>query len=584
MPTITALDDARTALRRFARATNLMLSGRTFIVIGDDDSADAVRTVMLACGGRESSDSPDYAFVTAVASEGEGSASASERAVSAGATVVVDLNGATTRALTERMPRPVGPGTAPARPGSGHARHGVRDGILSVEEIDLVPSWPELPMRAELPDAAGRLEWAGAHMPLAASFAADLKNGGRIAGRRIAVSMVLEPKTAVLALLLRDAGADVVVFAHRYETDDDVAGELRSRGIPVFADSSGDSENDRRLALQLLDTEPELLLDDGAHVIRLAQELRPHLAEQMIGAAEETTSGVRALRDLEEHDDDGRRGLRMPVVAVNDAVTKTRFDNRYGTGQSCVFALADVLEAAGSQRHGTGGGLVSSLSGATVTVIGFGPVGQGVAQFAVALGSEVRVVDTDPRAELEAAFTGYRTGTADALTADADVVVSATGVAHTISLDLMRSAADRTVFAVAGGIDDEIETARLRDETTVERVDEHLERFTFDEGHSVWVVDDGGCVNITAGEGNPIEIMDLSFAAQLQAVSTLLSGSLREPGLYPLPVDADREIARRALALNGFRGRAGAGNRGAVGRGGGVGADRGAGNCSGAAS
>ncbi|HWD62655.1 MAG TPA: adenosylhomocysteinase [Humibacter sp.] len=542
MPTITALDDARTALRRFARATNLMLSGRTFIVIGDDERADAARTVMLACGGRETPDSPDYTFVTTVASGGKGSASG--RAVSVGTAMVVDLNGETTRALTEGV--------------MGHAQHGVRDGILSVDEIDLVPSWPELPVRSALPNAAGRLEWAAEHMPLAASFAADLKNGGRIAGRRVAISMVLEPKTAVLALLLRDAGADVAVFAHRYETDDDVADELRSRSVPVFADSSGDRENDRRLALQLLDTEPELLLDDGAHVIRLAQELRPHLVEQMIGAAEETTSGVRALRELNEAD--GRQGLRMPVVAVNDAVTKARFDNRYGTGQSCVFALADVLEAAGAQLHGAGDGLVSSLSGAIVTVIGFGPVGQGVAQFATALGSEVRVVDTDPRAELEARFAGYRTGTADAMATGADVIVSATGVAHTIPLDLMRIAADCTVFAVAGGVDDEIETARLRDHATAERIDDHLERFTFDDGHTVWVVDDGGCVNITAGEGNPIEIMDLSFAAQLQAVSTLLSGGLREPGLFPLPVDADREIARRALGLDGRGSGVAAGN------------------------
>jgi adenosylhomocysteinase len=511
VPSPTHLAQARAALRRFARATNLLLTGRTFFLVGDDEQADAVRRVMRAFGSRETSKRPDYVFVTADADWAD--------AAAGGGRLIADLHGGLTARIAER------------------AEGGARDGVLSVDGCDLVPAWHALPPRPALPDAAGRIAWASRHMPLAASFAADLSNDRLLRGRRVAVSMVLEPKTAVLALALRDAGADVAVFAHQYETDDAVASELRSRGVPVFADGTGDAARDRELALQLLDTNPDILLDDGAHVIRLAHEARPKLVDALVGAAEETTSGVRALRAM-------GCTLGVPVIAVNDAASKTQFDNRYGTGQSCVFAIADTLEAATAlrPRH-------RSFDGATVAVLGFGPVGQGVAQFAQALGATVRVADTDPRAELDARYAGYDTGTADALVPDADIIVSATGVAHTITLELMRSMRDGTVLAVAGGVDDEIEVARLASETSARRADAHVDTFTFDDGHTIAVIDEGGCVNITAGEGNPIEIMDLSFAAQLQAVHTLLAARPRlKPGLIPLPIEADRAIAARALS------------------------------------
>nr|WP_277348425.1 adenosylhomocysteinase [Planctomonas sp. JC2975] len=495
-------------MRRFARATNLLVPGRSFTVLGDEGRADALRGLLRSCGGRESVASPDYLFATTETSW--------QRAAGFGSPIVVDVAGSLTAEI------------------SGRAAPSTRDGILRLDGIDVVPAFPSLPAQAPLPAAPGRIAWAGAHMPLTASFAADLKRDELLNGRRIAVSMVLEPKTAVLALALRDAGADVHVFSHRYETDEPVAAHLGELGIPVFADARGDAATDRTLALRLLDTDPDVLIDDGAHVIRLAHKARPELVTRMIGAAEETTSGVRAIRALGD-------GLRMPVVAVNDAVTKTRFDNRYGTGQSCVFALADTLESVAGLVPAT-----DSFDDAVVAVLGFGPVGQGVAQFARALGARVRVADVDPRAELEARYAGYSTGAAAEILPGADIVFSATGVARTITAELVRLL-DEAVLAVAGGVDDEIEVDRLRRSAHTARAGDHVETFTFDDGRVVTVVDDGECVNITAGEGNPIEIMDLSFAAQLQALRTLLTGRDLPPELMPLPVEADREIARRAL-------------------------------------
>ena len=517
MPSPADLHFARTTLRRFARATNLLLTGRSYTVLGDDGRADAVRRVLNACGARETASRADYAFATSETTWPD--------AIASGATLVADLDGRLTAGVASR------------------ARLAARDGILELDGVGLVPATENLPARAPLPAAAGRITWAGEHMPLAAFFSSALRDDGTAIGRLIAVSMVLEPKTAVVALALRDAGADVAVFSHRYETDAEVAAELRERGVPVFADASGDAERDHELALRLLDTRPNLLLDDGAHVIELALDERPEIASAMLGAAEETTSGVRALRRR------ARRGtdLGMPVVAVNDAVTKTRFDNRYGTGQSCVFALADLLEGASTSTST----VPDSLENTTVGVLGFGPVGQGVAQFARALGAHVLVADIDPRATLDARFAGYGTGTPEAVVAEAGVIISATGVVSTITLELLRRAKHGAVVAVAGGVDQEIEVDRLRAAARVEPAGDALETFSFADGHTVTIVAGGECVNISAGEGNPIEIMDLSFAAQLQAVRTLLNATTPATalpaGLLPLPEDADREIARRAL-------------------------------------
>ncbi len=514
-----ALTFARAAVRRFARAGNLLLTGRSFNVVGGGAHAEAVASVVLACGGRRADGPADYTFVVTGADWSQATAQ--------GAGIVVDLAGRLTSAVRDRA-LPAG-----------------REGILLVGDTALIAADPARPPHPPLPAAAGRIRWAAEHMPLTASFAGGLREAGVLEGTRVGVCMVLEPKTAVLALALRDAGADVTVFSHRHETDETVAAQLRERGIPVFADAAGDARRDRELALCLLDTRPQLLLDDGAHVIRLAHEARPDVVAGMIGAAEETTSGVRTLRALGD-------ALRIPVIAVNDAVMKSRFDNRYGTGQSCVFAIADVLEASDAPGPRTG-----SFDGASVAVLGFGPVGQGIAQFASALGARVRVADIDPRAVLEARYAGHEVGTIPAVVADADIVVSATGAAGTVTLESLRDARDGVVLAVAGGVDEEIETSRLREAAESESRQGHVATYRLGP-RRVAVIDDGGCVNITAGEGNPIEIMDLSFAAQLQAVRTLCRARPPRPGVIPLPVEADREIARRALASSagqaGWRG------------------------------
>lgn len=355
-------------------------------------------------------------------------------------------------------------------------------------------------------DAAGRISFARAHMPVSAAMAERLD----LTRLRVGVAMVLEPKTAVLSLLLRERGAEVSVYAHPDETDPAVADALRAQGFAVTADPALSGAEELAAARAFLRAGLDVLLDDGAHLIRLAHDDDPSLVADWIGACEETTSGLTPLRRMRD-----AGILRTAVMAVNDARTKTMFDNRYGTGQSCVFAIADLLEERGI-----------ALTDQPALVLGYGPVGRGVAAHLRALSVEVRVAETDPVRALEARHDGFPTGPAHELATGA-LVVSATGVPGTVTADL--SAVARVV-AVAGGVPGEV---------AADGVDAGAE-----------VLGGGGAVNITAAEGNPIEIMDLSFSVQLFAVEHLLAHEL-PAGVHPLPAEADVTIGTAALALRG---------------------------------
>jgi adenosylhomocysteinase len=376
------------------------------------------------------------------------------------------------------------------------------------------------------PTVGGRLDEVRHLMRVTRREAAAL--GDRLKGLRVGISLVLEPKTAVLALLLAEAGAEVAVFAFAAETDDAVAAELASRGIAVHASASASAEEERAFALALLDHRPHLLVDDGAHVIRLAHAQRPDVVAGLIGATEETTSGVTPLRAMAA---DG--ALRVPVIAANDAVTKTWFDNRHGTGETCVLAIARALD--------------SDLAGDRAVVVGFGPVGEGVAERLRVLGAQVVVVDLDPRRELAARFAGFATAPLLEAVRNADLVVSATGAPRTIDAATLAACREDAVIAVAGGAPEEVLPPPG---TTSEPVAPHVERLRLPGGGTVRLLAGGDCVNIVAGEGNPIDVMDLSFAVQLASLRFLLESD-PAPGVHALPEAADRAIAGLALRRHG---------------------------------
>ncbi|MGV9778936.1 adenosylhomocysteinase [Streptosporangium sp. NPDC003464] len=353
-----------------------------------------------------------------------------------------------------------------------------------------------------------RIAWARRSMPVLNAIAGELD----LTGRRVGLVLVLEPKTANLALTLRDAGAEVIVTCPASEVADDVAAALVSEGVAVLARSDASPEQDRDSALRMLRQGLDVLADDGSRVVRLAHAA--DLLGGLLGAAEETTSGLRPLRVMA-----GRGELRIPVLAVNDARSKYLFDNVHGTGQSCVLAALDLT------------GL--QLAGAVCVVAGYGYVGQGVARYARAFGARVVVTEVEPFAALRAHHEGFEVVPLLDACPEADLVFSATGVAHTVTREHLRAMRPGAVVAVAGGVPDEVETG--------------------DVPPGVTVLAEGECVNCAAAEGNPIEIMDLSLSVQALAVEHLVThGPAMEPAVHLMPGELDERVARLKLRALGI--------------------------------
>lgn len=397
---------------------------------------------------------------------------------------------------------------------------------------------PESVADARAFDGKQAMEHARRHMRVLAALMDELKAEVDFAGVRIAVCLVLEPKTAVLLRALKDAGATVGVFCEPSDTDPRVIEPLRAEGIVVEADPAWGPEETHAGALRLLDAiRPHVIIDDGASFARLAALERPELLkgpDGLIGVAEETTSGVRAFQAMQD-----AGALGFPVVAVNDSVLKTGFDNEHGTGETCVTTMQAILGD-------------DAFAGARVTVVGYGPVGRGFARRIRALGARATICDVDPVAALKAVFDGFEARDIDAALPHADIVVSATGVRHTIALDHMRAMRDGAALAVIGGIANEIaldEIPGFRPEPG-----RPIRDLAVPGGPMLRLLAEGDGVNYTAGGGNPIEIMDLSFAVQASAVAHLIRGHTNgtlAPGLTRLDEASDRRIAAVALAVRG---------------------------------
>lgn len=384
-------------------------------------------------------------------------------------------------------------------------------------------------------DGKAAIDYAQLHMPVVKLVTQQLQDTRLLHNVRIAVCLVLEPKTAVLLRTLQRLGARIGVFAGPDETDQRVADQLRAEGIIVEANRNFTPEETHMAALRLLDTlHPDIIIDDGASFTRLAVLERPHLAANLIGVAEETTSGVRAFEAMQQ-----AGTLSIPVVAANDSVLKTGFDNRHGTGETCVTTMQTILGD-------------SVFTNAHVTVIGYGPVGKGFALRVRALGARVTICEANPTVALQAVFDGFNVQDLSSVLSTSQIVVSATGVRHTISLEHLQRMQEATIVSVIGGIANEIALDDIPD--FHKTVGEQLTPLHVPQGPTVRLISQGDGVNYTAGGGNPIEIMDLSFAVQLHAVVYLLQHRQHlRPGIHRLGDDVDQQIALLALQARGFR-------------------------------
>jgi adenosylhomocysteinase len=374
------------------------------------------------------------------------------------------------------------------------------------------------------PAGEQRIAWVARHSPVLNGLARARLADGALRGRRVAVVVHLEAKTAYLASLLAEAGAEVVAAgSNPGTTQDAAAAALVARGIEVHATHGASPDEFERDLLAAADAEPDIVVDDGAELTGRILDHRPEVAARLRGVTEETTTGVARLRALEAA---GR--LPFPAVAANDAACKHLYDNRYGTGQTTVEAILRLTNLL--------------AAGKVFCVVGYGWVGRGVARYAAGNGARVAVVEIDPVKALEAYMDGHRVAGMEAL-ADADVVVTATGGVGVLGGDAIALLPDGAVLANAGHDDREIDVAALG---PGEEVRPGVTRHELAGGRHVHLLVGGRLVNIAGADGHPVEIMDLSFSVQALAAHLLASTQL-PPGVQPFPEELDREIARTKL-------------------------------------
>ena len=380
------------------------------------------------------------------------------------------------------------------------------------------------------PAGEERIRWVARHSPVLNRLARERLADGALRGRRIAVVVHLEAKTAYLATLLVEAGAEVVAAgSNPGSTQDAICAALVRRGIEVHATHGAGTEEFEADLIAAADTAPEIVVDDGAELTARIVERRPELVEGLLGVTEETTTGVLRLRAMEAA---GR--LTFPAVAANDAWCKHLFDNRYGTGQSTLAAILRLTNL--------------SASGKTVCIIGYGWVGKGLSRYANGFGARVVVVEIDPVAALEAHMDGHAVMRLEDALPESQFVITATGGIDALAGEALGHLADGAVLANAGHHDREIDVEALG---PGEEVRPGVTRHELPGVGSVFVLAQGRLVNIAGADGHPVEIMDLSFSVQALAAHLLARGDLK-PGVQRLPPELDREIARTKLATLGI--------------------------------
>lgn len=399
-------------------------------------------------------------------------------------------------------------------------------------------------MRGEIKDAALapsgvlRVEWADGQMPVLRRIRERFARERPLEGVRVAACLHVTTETANLVRTLVAGGAQVALCASNpLSTQDDVAAALVVEyGVPTFAVRGEDRTTYYRHIQQVLDTRPDLTLDDGADLVTTLHRERTGVLPGVRGGTEETTTGVVRLRAM------ARSGaLCYPIVAVNDAKTKHWFDNRYGTGQSAVDGILRATNVL--------------LAGRTVVVCGYGSCGRGVAARARGMGAHVLVTEVDPLAALEAVMDGFPVVPMAEAARRGEVFVTVTGNRDVIRREHFEVMRDGAVLANAGHFDVEIDVAGLRGlSTRTRRVREHVEEFTLPDGRRLYLLAEGRLVNLAAAEGHPAAVMDMSFANQALCVEWLArsAGGLA-PQVYPVPEEIDRQVAALKLEAMGVR-------------------------------
>ena len=382
------------------------------------------------------------------------------------------------------------------------------------------------------PSGANKIAWAEHAMPVLRSIRERFETTRPLEGKRIAACLHVTAETAALMRTLEAGGAEVRLCASNpLSTQDDVAASLAvDDAIPVFAIAGEDRPTYFRHLRDVLGHGPHLLMDDGADLTTLVHTEAPELGRSVVGGTEETTTGVIRLRAMAAED-----VLRYPVVAVNDAKTKHMFDNRYGTGQSTIDGILRATNRL--------------LAGACFVVCGYGWCGRGLAARAAGMGAHVVVTEVDPVRALEAVMDGYRVMPIEAAAAHADVLCTVTGNRDVVGPAAFANMKDGAIVANAGHFDIELDLVSLRDRAvSVRQIRPALEELRLDDDRRIYLVAEGRLANLSAAEGHPADVMDLSFANQALSAEELLGPDpARDVGVYPVPERVDSEVARLKL-------------------------------------
>ena len=382
-----------------------------------------------------------------------------------------------------------------------------------------------------------RIRWAAQEMPVLRLIRERFGKEKPLKGMKLSGCLHITTETANLAQTLATGGADLVLCASNpLSTQDDVAASLVVHDeIPVFAIKGEDNETYYQHIRAALETGPQVTIDDGADLVSTLHKERTDLIGDVIGGTEETTTGVVRLRAM------ARDGvLRYPIIAVNDALTKHFFDNRYGTGQSTIDG---VLRATNIL-----------LAGKTFVVAGYGWCGRGIAMRARGMGASVVVTEVDPLKALEAVMDGFRVMTMLEAASIGDIFITATGDINVIDRHHFEVMKDGAILANSGHFNVEVNIPALKKMSAeVRQPRPGVDQYIMGDGRKLSVLGEGRLVNLAMAEGHPASVMDMSFANQALGIEYLVArGSSLEKQVYPVPEDIDREIARLKLTAMGL--------------------------------
>ncbi|HIP71377.1 MAG TPA: adenosylhomocysteinase [Anaerolineae bacterium] len=397
---------------------------------------------------------------------------------------------------------------------------------FDVKNIDLAPG------------GRRRIEWAAQEMPVMDGIYEEFAETRPFAGLRISGCMHVTTETANLMVALQAGGADVMLAASNpLSTQDDVAASLVAHyEIPVFAIKGEDNDTYHRHIQAVIDHRPHIIMDDGSDVTSTIHKSRRDVLDNVIGGTEETTTGIVRLRAMAK---DG--ALEFPMMAVNDAMTKHLFDNRYGTGQSTMDGIIRATNYL--------------IAGKVVVVGGYGWCSRGIAMRAKGLGANVVVTEIDPLKALEAVMDGFRVMPMIEAAPIGDIFVSATGDINVMDKHHFEVMKDGALLANSGHFDVEINKPALRELSVGEpkRVRPFVDQFTLKDGRKLNLLGEGRLINLAAAEGHPASVMDMSFAGQALSAKYLVDNQGKLEGkVYSVPEEVDQRIASIKLAAMGI--------------------------------